>query len=264
MILDRFRLDGRVALVTGAGRGIGRGIATEFAGAGADVICVARTESELLDTARAVEALGRRAVAVRADVTVPGDLERLAERARAEFGRVDILVNNAGGWPPSSILKTTLTSFEEAFRFNVLSAFLLTQLVLPGMQEGSGGVILNVSSALSHLVEKPFVVYGTCKAALNHMTRLMAHELAPKVRVNALAVGAVETSALLPFISVGDLRERMERLTPLGRIGTPSDVAAAALYLCSPAGDWVTGKVFEVDGGTTTSNWPVDMTTFGI
>jgi 7-alpha-hydroxysteroid dehydrogenase len=96
------------------------------------------------------------------------------------------------------------------------------------------------------------------------MTRLMAHELAPKVRVNALAVGAVETSALIPFISMGDLRQKMENLTPLGRIGTPEDIAAAALYLCAPSGEWITGKVFEIDGGTTASNWPLDMTTLGI
>jgi 7-alpha-hydroxysteroid dehydrogenase len=132
------------------------------------------------------------------------------------------------------------------------------------MLEVGGGVILNISSALSHLVEKPFVVYGTCKAALNHMTRLMAHELAPKIRVNAIASGAVETAALSAFIGIGDLRQKMEAMTPAGRIGTPEDIAAAALYLCSPAGQWVTGKVFEVDGGTVASNWPLDMTTFGI
>jgi 7-alpha-hydroxysteroid dehydrogenase len=92
----------------------------------------------------------------------------------------------------------------------------------------------------------------------------MAYELAPKVRVNAIAVGAVETSALSPFLGSGDLREKMESLTPLGRIGTPEDVAAAALYLCSAAGAWVTGKIFEVDGGTVASNWPLDMASLGI
>lgn len=257
-------MDGRAAIVTGGGRGIGRGIALAFAEAGADVACAARTESELEETAGLVRAMGRRALVVRTDVTVRADLEKLVARTKEQFGRIDVVVNNAGGWPPSSTLRTTETSFEEAFRFNLLSAFLLSQLAIPHMLEHGGGVILNVSSALSHLVEKPFVVYGTCKAALNHMTRLMAYELAPKIRVNAIACGAVETAPLAAFISMGDLRQKMEALTPAGRIGTPEDIASAALYLCSPAGEWVTGKVFEVDGGTVASNWPLDMTTLGI
>jgi 7-alpha-hydroxysteroid dehydrogenase len=264
VITDRFQLGGRVAIVTGAGRGIGRGIAKAFAEAGADVVCAARTESELEETAGLVRALGRRAVVVRADVTVRADLERIVSRSKTELGRIDVVVNNAGGWPPSSTLRTTETSFEDAFRFNVLSGFVLSQLAIPHMTESGGGVILNISSALSHLVEKPFVVYGTCKAALNHMTRLMAYELAPKIRVNAIASGAVETAPLAAFVSMGDLRQKMESLTPAGRIGTPEDIAAAALYLCSPAGEWVTGKVFEIDGGTIASNWPLDMTTLGI
>jgi 7-alpha-hydroxysteroid dehydrogenase len=264
VITERFQLGGKVAIVTGGGRGIGRGIAKAFAEAGADVVCASRTESELEETAGLVRALGRRAVVVRADVTIRADLEAIVSRAKTELGRIDILVNNAGGWPPSSTLRTTETSFEEAFRFNVLSGFVLSQLSIPHMLESGGGVILNISSALSHLVEKPFVVYGTCKAALNHMTRLMAYELAPKIRVNAIASGAVETAPLAAFVSIGNLRQKMESLTPAGRIGTPEDIAGAALYLCSPAGDWVTGKVFEIDGGTIASNWPLDMTTLGI
>ena len=264
MILDRFRLGDRVAIVTGAGRGIGRGIALGFAEAGAKVACAARTLKEVEDTAGRIEALGGQAIAVRCDVTEAAAIEALVASTLKAFGRIDIVVNNAGGWPPSSVRHTTQTSFEDAFRFNVVSAFLLSQLAIPRMLEVGGGAILNISSALSRLVEKPFVVYGTCKAALNHMTRLMAHELAPRVRVNAVAVGAVETSALSPFLGADDLKEKMESLTPLGRIGTPEDIAAAALYLCSPAGEWVTGKVFEVDGGTTASNWPLDMTKLGI
>ena len=260
MILDRFRLDGRVALVTGASKGIGRGIALGFAEAGADLVLASRNAADLEAAAEAVRARGRRALVVPCDVNERAQLERLAERAWQEYGRIDVLVNNAGGAPPKPALRTSEKAFEEAFHFNVTSAFLLSRLVISRMLERDGGNVLNVSSGLSWLVEKGFVAYGTAKAALSHMTRLLAYELAPRVRVNAIAVGAVATEALRPFLeALPEAKTRLEAATPLGRIGTPEDIAAAALYLCSPAGAWVTGKVFEVDGGTVASNWPLDL-----
>jgi len=121
---------------------------------------------------------------------------------------------------------------------------------------------VNISSALSHFVEVGFVAYGTAKAALSHMTRLLAHEWAPHIRVNALAVGATETDALGPFLNAAEgLREQMTALTPMGRLGTPEDIACAVLYLASPAASWVTGQVFGIDGGTVASNWPFKMPT---
>jgi 7-alpha-hydroxysteroid dehydrogenase len=112
------------------------------------------------------------------------------------------------------------------------------------------------------MVESGFTAYGTSKAALSHMTRMMAHEFAPHVRVNALAVGATLTDALSPFVASGDLKEQMEALTPMGRLGTPEDIAQAALYFCSPAASWVTGKILAVDGGTIASNWPIKIPAF--
>jgi 7-alpha-hydroxysteroid dehydrogenase len=167
-------------------------------------------------------------------------------------------VNNAGGTPPLIALQTSDAMFDEAFHFNCTSAFALSRLAVPYMLARQGSIV-NISSAMSHLVDSGFIAYGTAKAALNHMTRLLACELAPKVRVNALAVGAVETDALRMFLEVGDMRQRMIAKTPMGRIGTVEDVALAAAYLASPASSWVTGKVLEIDGGTVDSSWPIDI-----
>lgn len=259
MILDRFRMTDRIAVVTGAGRGIGAGIAIALAEAGADVVCAARTQTRLEAVAEKIRGLGRRALVVACDVNEREQLEALTARALERFGRVDVLVNNAGGAPPRPFLRTSEKTFEDAFHFNVTSAFTASRLLAPHMLAAGGGSIVNVSSALSHRVEKAFVAYGTAKAALNHLTRLLAHELAPRVRVNAIAVGSVETEALAPFLSNDGLREKMVAMTPMARIGTPEDVAAMALYLASPASAWVTGKVFEVDGGCVASNWPIDL-----
>ncbi len=262
MILDRFRVDGRAAIVTGASRGIGAAIARALAEAGADVALAARTPEALERVAGEVEGFGRRAVAVPCDVNRREDLERLVECARSAFGRLDILVNNAGGSPPRPALRTSERLFEAAFRFNVTQAFVLSRLCIPSMLEGGGGAIVNISSAISRLVDRGFVAYGTAKAALNHMTRMLAFEMAPRVRVNAIAVGAVATDALRPFLEGRpELRRTMEERTPLGRLGEPEDIAAAALYLASPAASWVTGRILQVDGGIEASNWPLDVTT---
>lgn len=250
MILDRFRLDGRVAIVTGAGKGIGRGIALAFAEAGADVVCAARTESDIEETAEAVRARGRRAVAQVCDVTDTPQLEQLVARAEKDLSRIDVLVNNAGGTPPRPALDTSERFFEQALRFNVTSAFLLSKLAVPRMLATAGsGAVVNISSRAGHMVQTSFVAYGTAKAALDMLTRNLAADLAPKVRVNAIAVGGVATAALASVLANDAIRRQMEEGTPMRRIGEVEDVAACALYLASPAASWVTGKVFEVDGG---------------
>mgnify|MGYP000095738146 CR=1 FL=1 len=258
MILDRFRLDGKVAVITGAGRGIGAGCARAFAEAGADVVCAARTAEEIEAVAAEIRTLGRRALAVPCDVNDRGQLEAVVARAKAELGRIDILVNNAGGSPPQEAMKTSEKAFEEAFHFNVTTALAMTQLAVPHMLENGGGAVVNISSAAGRLVMPGFIAYGTAKAALSYMSKILGAEFAPKVRVNAIAIGAVETSALAPFLT-DELRAAMSAKTPMARIGTVEDIAACALYLCSPAAAWVTGKVFEVDGGTEAHNWPFDL-----
>jgi len=251
MILDRFRLDGKVAIVTGAGKGIGKGIALGLAEAGADVVCAARTQSEIDATADEIRALGRRALALRTDVTVTTDLEGLVDTTIAELGRLDVLVNNAGGTGPRPALETSERFFEAALRFNVTSAFLLTRLAVPKMVETAGeGSVVNISSRSSDMVQTSFVAYGAAKAALNMMTRNMAAEFAPKVRLNAISVGGVETEGLAVVLTNDAIREQFETNTPMRRPGQVEDIACAALYLASPASSWVTGKIFQIDGGT--------------
>jgi len=258
MILDRFKLTDKVAIVTGAGRGIGRAVAEAFAEVGADVVCAARTKAQIDETAAAVRGFGRRALAVECDVTERAQLERLVAETLAAFGRIDVLVNNAGGWPPKGWQRTNEKFLEGAFRFNVTQAFLLSRLAIPHMRAAGGGSVVNISSAISRMVDPGFIAYGTSKAALNYVTKALAAEVAPAVRVNAIAVGAVDTSALRPFLNE-DLEAKMASMTPMGRIGKPDDIALMALYLASPASSWVTGKIFEVDGGTDKSNWPLDL-----
>ncbi len=255
MILDRFKLSDKVAIVTGAGRGIGRGTALAFAEMGAHVVCAARTREQIDDTATQARAFGVEAIAVPCDVAERAQLENLVAETMKRFGRIDILVNNAGGTPPRPALRTSEEMFNNAFQFNVTTAFLLTRFVVPHMTAGTGGSVVNISSAAGRLIQPGFAAYGTAKAALTFLTRLLACEFAPKVRVNAIAVGATLTSALAPFLN-DESRTQMEALTPMKRLGEVEDIAIAALYLASAASSWVTGKVLEVDGGTEGTNWP--------
>ena len=249
-ILEEFALTDRVAVVTGAGKGIGAGTAKALAEAGADVVCAARTPDDLERTVAEVEAAGRRGLAVPTDVLERDQLEHLVAAAVETFGRIDILVNNAGGWPPQPALRTGEAAFEQALRFNVVSPFLLTRFVVPVMVEtAGGGAVVNISSRAASMVQPNFVAYGTAKAGLSFMTKQLASELAPKVRINAIEVGGVETDALASVLTDDTIRKQMEENTPMQRVGQPEDIAACVVYLTSPASSWVTGKVFEVDGG---------------
>jgi 7-alpha-hydroxysteroid dehydrogenase len=249
MILDRFRLDGKIAVVTGAGKGIGAGTAWALAEAGADVVCAARTPADIETVADVVRGLGRRALAVPTDVTEPDQRARLITRTIEEFGRIDILVNNAGGWNPRRLMDTSEKALEAAFRFNVTSAFSLTKLAVPHLSANGTGSIVNISSRAASMVQPCFTAYATAKAALSMMTRAMAPELAPKIRVNAIEVGGVETDALANVLTDPSVREQLESNTPMQRVGQTDDIAACVVYLASDAAAWVTGKIFEVDGG---------------
>jgi len=254
MIQDRFRIDDQAAIVTGAGRGIGAATALALAEAGADVLLSARTEAQLAEVAAQVETAGRRAVVVPADLSDLDAVAGLADAAREAFGRVDIVVNNVGGTMPRPFLDTSPRRLIEAFSWNVATAHALTRAAVPTMLEGGGGAVVGISSMMGRAAGRGYLAYGTAKAGLAHWTRLAAMDLAPKIRVNAIAVGSVATSALEIVTGDEGLTSQVEANTPLHRIGDPDDIAAAVLYLASPAGGYVTGKVLEVDGGIQAPN----------
>jgi 7-alpha-hydroxysteroid dehydrogenase len=249
--LDAFRLDGKVAIVTGAGRGIGAAIARTYADAGANVVLAARTKQQLDEVAADIRAAGREAVVIPCDVNDNEAVEQIAAQAVADLGRIDVVVNNAGGSMPRPFLDTSAGFFERAFHFNVTTAFVLTKAAAPHLLATEEGAVVNISSAMGRLRDRGFVGYGTAKAALSHMTRLLAADLAPKVRVNGIAVGSVATSALEVVLDNPEIHDEMVRRTPLKRLGEPSDIANCALYLASPAASFVTGAAVSVDGGIT-------------
>lgn len=260
MILDRFRLDDKVAVITGGGRGLGAAMAVAFAEAGADVVISSRTQSQLEEVAEQVRATGRRAHVVTADLAHPEDTAKLAAAAVDAFGKLDIVVNNVGGTMPNTLLTTTTKDLKDAFTFNVATAHALTIAAVPLMLEHSGGgSIINITSAIGRLAGRGFAAYGTAKAALSHYTRLTALDLCPRIRVNAIAPGSILTSALDVVAGNEELRAPMEKATPLRRLGDPLDIAAAAVYLASPAGGFLTGKTLEVDGGLTYPNLDIPV-----
>lgn len=249
MILDQFKLEDRVALVTGSGHGIGRGIALAFAEAGAHVTCAARTQADIDETAALVREQGRRALAVRCDVLETEQLEHLLAATLEAFGRIDVLVNNAGGAIPRPALALSERAFEKIVRFNLTSPFLMTRMTVPRMIEtAGGGAVVNISSGASQLAIAGMAAYGSAKAGLNQMTRILAVEFAPKVRVNAIVVGQIDTPGASSVLSDEMKRQAAENI-PMKRIGRESDIASCALYLASPAASWVTGRSIDVDGG---------------
>lgn len=260
MILDDFRLTDQVAIVTGAGAGIGRAIAVAFAEAGADVAVAARTPEALEETVRLIEATGRRGLAVPTDVMVEDQLDRLVDTTVDHFGRLSVLANNAGGSLPRAAMQTSQRYLTTALHFNAVAPFLLSQRAAQAMVDTQGsGSIVNVSSRSADMVMTSMLAYGAGKAALNMITQNMAADLAPQVRVNAIGVGGVDTQAMAFVMGDDHLRRQYETNTPMRRIGKPRDIAAAAVYLASPASSWVTGVVLRVDGGTTAPSFDIPV-----
>lgn len=246
--VNSFRLDGNVAVVTGAGAGIGRAIAELFASAGASVVVSDLDGATAREVADGIVAAGGEAVPIACNVTEEADLEAVVTMAAERFGGVDVLVNNAGGGGPKPF-DMPMSDFEWAYRLNVFAVFRLTQLCAPHMKERGGGAVLNISSMAGENTNSQMASYASSKAAVNHLTRNIAYDLGPMgIRVNAIAPGAIRTHALSTVLTP-EIEKRMLAKTPIRRLGEPADIANAALFLCSPAAAWVSGQVLTVSGG---------------
>jgi NAD(P)-dependent dehydrogenase (short-subunit alcohol dehydrogenase family) len=251
-ILDMFRLDGRVAIVTGASSGLGVVFARALAEAGADVALGARRVDRLAETQQAVEKAGRRAIAVRTDVVVPEDCQALVDAAMAEFGRVDILVNNAGIGTAAPATRETPEEFRQVIDINLNGCYWMAQACGRVMQPGSS--IINISSVLGLTTAGlPQAAYAASKAGLIGLTRDLAQQWTGRkgIRVNALAPGFF-TSEMTDQYPEGYLESQMARVLA-GRKGDPEELAAALLFLASDAGGYVTGTTIPVEGGMLTS-----------
>jgi 7-alpha-hydroxysteroid dehydrogenase len=247
MILDRFSLGGRVGIVTGAGRGIGKGIATAFADAGADLVCVDQSAESAQLVAEEIRSTGRGALAVTCDVRDEEQVANMVESAKTHFGRIDILVNNAGSAIFKPAMQTSKRAWDAMLAENLTSAFLCSKAVAAVMLEQKAGSIICISTRESQIPSLGMIAYGAAKAGINSLTLTLAWELAPYVRVNAILPGGVWTEGSAPVL--GPFKDKIVDGTPLKRMGLPEDIALAAIYLASSASDWVTGKLFAIDGG---------------
>lgn len=243
-----FRLDKQVALVTGAGAGIGRGIAEMFAGAGAAVVVSDLNQDAADKVANGIVDSGGKAIGVACNVTKEADLEAAVQATIDNFGSLTILVNNAGGGGPRPF-DMPMEDFRWAYELNVFAPFRLTQLAAPHMEAAGGGSVLNISSMSAENKNVRMASYGSSKAAISHLTRNIAHDLGSRnIRVNGIAPGAIRTAALATVLTP-EVEQAMLKHTPIKRLGETRDIAGAALYLCSPAAAWVSGQILTVSGG---------------
>jgi 3-oxoacyl-[acyl-carrier protein] reductase len=249
--MNNGKLNGKVAVVTGASKGIGAGIAKEFAEAGASVVVNYASDKQGAD--RVVDEItkrGGKAIVIQANVAKKADVEKLFAEAEKAFGKIDIVVNNAGVYEFMPLEQVSEQQFHRMFDTNVLGILLVTQEGLKHFN-ANGGSIINISSLASSLTPPTGVIYNATKAAVDAITRTLAKELGPrKIRVNSINPGMVVTEGVLAGgYSEGDMRKTFESLTPLGRIGETEDIAPAALFFASDGSAWITGETLLIAGG---------------
>jgi 7-alpha-hydroxysteroid dehydrogenase len=253
-VLDAFRLDGQVAVVTGGGKGIGRGIALCLAEAGADVVVAARSAEQIAAVAAEIRERGQRSLALATDVTDSSQLEALAGAARDQLGRLSIWVNNAGGLPNATARYLTRTAEEHwdaQLDLNLKAVWSGCVCAANHMDE-AGGAIVNISSRTATGPQRKNGPYAASKAAVNSLTETLSVELAPRIRVNAVAPGPVPTQNFMESTKADSAAlEAMPRAIglPLARLGTPDDIGAAVVFMTSPAASWITGQCLYVAGG---------------
>ncbi len=251
MTWPEFSLEGKVALIAGGGRGIGRMLALAFAEVGAEVAVASRTQPELEQVAKEIRGFGRRCLAAKADLTQRAEVEQMVERVTQEFDRIDVLVNCAATNLMRPLLELREEGWDRIMDTCLKSYFLCSQAVGQGMKEHQGGCIVNLASAAAGKATPGMGAYCIAKAGVVMLTRVLAVELAPyNIRVNAIAPGVVRTKFSQPLWSNPRLMEKLLPPIPLGRIAEPEDLVGLALFLASDASSYITGQTIYIDGGS--------------